>query len=292
LTSIESPLQEAVRIQREKDSAAGKAFASPRSPTLLRLVYLLLGLAAAAGVAVAYLRGEQTLQFAISLSAFALLVTLGIVMAHVTRSKLVESQRRYQARLFIRNLELQDMAMRDDLTQLFNRRYFYERLQRELEQAHRYQRPLAVVVLDVDGLKTMNDVYGHKAGDLVLATMGRLLVECTRTCDVPARIGGDEFGVIMPETDKSGAFAVARRLQQGVEAGSAIEENGRKHKLRVSMGVSGFPWGGDDVDQIVQWADTYMYAAKAARRNQGSSTTQKSCCVKSPAPAGDEAHEV
>jgi diguanylate cyclase (GGDEF)-like protein len=181
--------------------------------------------------------------------------------------------------------------MRDDLTQLFNRRYFYERLQRELDQACNYQRPLAVVVLDVDGLKSVNDVYGHKAGDLVLATMGRLLVECTRTCDVPARIGGDEFGVIMPETDKSGAFAVARRLQQGVEAASAIEENGRKHKLRVSMGVSGFPWGGDDVDQIVQWADTYMYAAKAARRDQSGSSSRKSAVLGGPAPDKVEASE-
>ena len=288
--STEGPLQEAVRIQREKDSTAERALASPRSPSLLRLVYLLLVLAAVGGVVGAYLREEYTLQFLVSLSAFALLGMLGLIMAHVTRSKLIESQRRYQARLFIRNLELQDMAMRDDLTQLFNRRYFYERLQRELDQARNYQRPLAVVVLDVDGLKTVNDVYGHKAGDLVLATMGRVLVECTRTCDVPARIGGDEFGVIMPETDKSGAFAVARRLQQGVEAASAIEENGRKHKLRVSMGVSGFPWGGDDVDQIVQWADTYMYAAKATRRGQASPSTRKRR-AESPAPGGSGAGE-
>ena len=263
--STESPIQEAIRTQREEDSADEQPFASPPSLSLLRLGYFLLGLAAAGGIAGAYLREEYTLLFLISLSAFALLGMLGIVIARVTRSKLIESQRGYQARLFIRNLELQDMAMRDDLTGLFNRRYFYERLQRELDQAHHYQRSLAVVVLDVDGLKTVNDVYGHKAGDLVLAAVGRLLLECTRTCDVSARIGGDEFAVIMPETDKSGAFAVARRLQQGVEAASAIEENGRKHKLRVSMGVSGFPWGGDDVDQIVQWADTYMYAAKAAR---------------------------
>jgi diguanylate cyclase (GGDEF)-like protein len=287
--SSESPLQEAIRVQREKDSTAERAFASPRSPSLLRLVYLLAGLAAVAGVGCAYLREEYTLQFLISLSAISLLGMLGLVMAQVTRSKLIESQRRYQARLFIRNLELQDMAMRDDLTQLFNRRYFYERLQRELDQARSYQRPLAVVVLDVDGLKAVNDVYGHKAGDLVLATMGRLLVECTRTCDVPARIGGDEFGIIMPETDKSGAFAVARRLQQGVESASAIEENGRKHRLRVSMGVSGFPWGGDDVDQIVQWADTYMYAAKGARRDPASSSTRKGSGVQSPAPVRAEA---
>jgi diguanylate cyclase (GGDEF)-like protein len=168
------------------------------------------------------------------------------------------------------------MAMRDDLTQLFNRRYFYDRLQRELDQACDFQRPLAVVVLDVDGLKAVNDTYGHKAGDLLLATLGRLLVQYTRTCDVPARIGGDEFGIVMPETDKPGAFAVASRLQHALESASVVEEGGKRLKLSLSLGLSGYPWGGDDVDAIVQWADTYMYAAKTVRRGEAGATLPSS----------------
>lgn len=166
--------------------------------------------------------------------------------------------------------------MRDDLTQLFNRRYFYSRLERELEQARNFQRPLAVVVLDVDRLKEVNDTYGHKAGDLLLATLGRLLVQYTRICDLPARIGGDEFGIVMPETDKSAAFAVARRLQRSLESASVFEESGKQLNLDISLGVSGYPWGGDDVDAIVQWADTYMYAAKGVHRSETKASSPRS----------------
>ncbi|MGQ9572743.1 MAG: GGDEF domain-containing protein [Dehalococcoidia bacterium] len=231
------------------------------------LLNAILGVAVIAAVTIAHFQREYGLAFAIAVSAIAAVEMLGFACVYVSRRALQESQRRYQARLFIRNLELQDMAMRDELTQLFNRRYFYNRLERELNQARDFQRPLAVAVLDVDGLKAVNDTYGHKAGDLLLATVGRLLVQHTRTCDVPARIGGDEFGVIMPETNKSGAFAVASRLQRGLESASVCEEGGKELRLSISLGVSGYPWGGDDVDAIVQWADTYMYAAKAVRRS-------------------------
>jgi len=168
--------------------------------------------------------------------------------------------------------ELREVATQDELTQLFNRRYFYNRLERELEQARDFQRPLAVMVLDVDRLKEVNDTYGHKSGDLLLATLGRLLVQHTRTCDLPARIGGDEFGIVMPETDKSAAFAVANRLKQSLESESVFEETGKRLKLNISLGVSGYPWGGDDVDAIVQWADTYMYAAKTSSRGETKET--------------------
>jgi len=266
--ATESPVQEAVRAQSEKDSAAEQGFAYPPPPSLLLLANALLGVVVTAAVIMAHLHREYTVAFLTAVSAFAALEVLGFAAVYVSRRRIEESQRRYQARLFIRNLELRDMAMRDDLTQLFNRRYFYDRLQRELDQARDFQRPLAVVVLDVDGLKAVNDTYGHKVGDLLLATVGRLLVQYTRTCDVPARIGGDEFGIVMPETDKSGAFSVAKRLQRALESASVFEENGKRLKLNLSLGLSGYPWGGDDVDAIVQWADTYMYAAKSVRRGE------------------------
>ena len=266
--STESPIQQVARAETEEGLAGEETSAYPPRPSLLLLVNAILGVAVMAGVIIAYLHREYTLTLLTAVSAFAALEVLGFASLYVSRRRLEESQRRYQARLFIRNLELRDMAMRDDLTQLFNRRYFYSRLERELEQARNFQRPLAVAVLDVDGLKAVNDTCGHKTGDLLLATVGRLLVQHTRTCDVPARIGGDEFGIIMPETDKSGAFAVANRLQRGLESASIFEENGKRLKLNLSLGLSGYPWGGDDVDAIVQWADTYMYAAKAVRRGE------------------------
>jgi diguanylate cyclase (GGDEF)-like protein len=126
---------------------------------------------------------------------------------------------------------------------------------------------LAILVLDVDHLKGVNDAYGHKVGDVVLVNLAKLLVKCTRTNDIPARLGGDEFGVIMPETDKDGAFAVANRLQRALEVTPVYEQDGDSLKASVSLGVSGFPWGGDSVDEVVQWADTHVYAAKNSRKN-------------------------
>ena len=266
--STERPIQQVVRAQTEEGSAGEHILAYPPRPSFLLLAHAILGVVVTAAVIMAYLHREYTVAFLAAVAAFAALEVLGFASVYVSRRRLEESQQRYQARLFIRNLELRDMAMRDDLTQLFNRRYFYNRLERELDQARNFQRPLAVAVLDIDGLKAVNDTCGHKAGDLLLATVGRLLVQCTRTCDVPARIGGDEFGIIMPETDKSGAFAVANRLQRAVESASVFEENGKRLNLKLSLGLSGYPWGGDDVDAIVQWADTYMYAAKAVHRGE------------------------
>jgi diguanylate cyclase (GGDEF)-like protein len=265
--ATEGSMPEALRVRSEGDSAGEQTFGPPPPPSLLLGVNVILGAALVVAVFIAHLHQEYTVAFITAVSAVAALEILGFASVYVSRRKLEESQRRYQARLFIRNLELQDMAMRDDLTQLFNRRYFYSRLERELEQAREFHRPLAVVVLDVDRLKEVNDTHGHKAGDLLLATLGRLLVQHTRTCDLPARIGGDEFGIVMPETDKSAAFAVANRLKQSLESASVFEEGGKRLKLAISLGVSGYPWGGDDVDAIVQWADTYMYAAKTGGRS-------------------------
>jgi diguanylate cyclase (GGDEF)-like protein len=204
---------------------------------------------------------------AINALILAGVILIAYVLAAISRRLHVQLERRYRARLFIRNLELQDMAMRDDLTQLFNRRYFFERLRRELDRARSLQSPLAILVLDVDRLKSVNDTYGHKVGDIVLANLAKLLVKCTRTSDIPARLGGDEFGVVMPETDKDGAFAVAKRLQRALDVTPVYEQDGDSLKMNVSLGVSGFPWGGDSVDEVVQWADTHMYAAKTSRKN-------------------------
>ena len=266
--ATDSSMQEELRVQSEEGSAADQGFASPPPPSLLLLANAIVGVVVMAIAIAAYVNREYTAVFLTAVSAFAVLEILAFASVYISRRRLEESQRRYQARLFIRNLELRDMAMRDDLTQLFNRRYFYNRLERELDQARAFQRPLAVVALDVDGLKGVNDTYGHKAGDLLLASVGRLLVQHTRTCDLPARIGGDEFGIVMPETNKSAAFAVASRLQRALESAPVFDENGKRLKLNLSMGVSGYPWGGDDVDAIVQWADTYMYAAKNVRRGE------------------------
>jgi diguanylate cyclase (GGDEF)-like protein len=156
--------------------------------------------------------------------------------------------------------------MRDDLTQLCNRRYFYDRLQRDLDDARGFMRPLGVLMVDVDGLKRINDSHGHKVGDAVLIATAKLLREHTRACDIPARIGGDEFAVILPEADKRGAQAAARRITAAVKHGILCEDSGVSVRLTLSVGISGFPWGGDDVDAIMRAADEDLYVAKEAPR--------------------------
>jgi diguanylate cyclase (GGDEF)-like protein len=205
-------------------------------------------------------------RYALTTAAFLTPLCLGLAMAAITRSMHVDLERRLRAQLAARSIKLQDVAMRDELTQLFNRRYFYERFHRELEEARELEQPLGVAMLDVDGLKGINDTFGHKVGDEVLAAVGRLLSEQTRACDVPARVGGDEFAVLMLDADKRGVGTAVKRLQDALDGATVYENNGASLKLRVSLGASGHPWGGDNVDEIVRAADSELYAVKAVRR--------------------------
>jgi len=254
-------------------SIARRVDAEKRPPsdlTHLRWLLRIAGVVCSGGGAAAVIAGDIALTrltfYILTGAVFLALFVLTTILAGLSRKAHVDVERRYRARLFIRNLELQDMAMRDDLTQLFNRRYFFERLRREVDRARSLQSPLAILILDVDHLKSVNDTYGHKAGDVALANLAKLVIKCVRTTDLPARLGGDEFGVIMPETDKDGAFSVAKRLQRALEVTPMYEENGASLRLSISLGVSGFPWGGDSVDEVVQWADTHMYAAKTSKK--------------------------
>jgi diguanylate cyclase (GGDEF)-like protein len=211
---------------------------------------------------------DPPLHFGLTAVAFLTPLSVGLVMAAITRIMHVNLERRLRAQLAARSIQLQDVAMRDELTQLFNRRYFYERLQRELEEAQDLGHSLGVVLLDVDGLKGINDTFGHKVGDEVLAAVGRMLVEQTRACDVPARVGGDEFAVLMLDADKSGMYTAVKRLQDALDDAGVYENNGASLKLRVSMGASGYPWGGENVDEIVRAADSKLYAMKAMRHRE------------------------
>ena len=193
-------------------------------------------------------------------------VAYSIISAHYIRWTHVALLRRCQAQLLIRTVELQEMASRDELTQLYNRRYFYERIQAHVAQARQTKDPLALVLLDVDGLKGINDMHGHQVGDAIIANLGKIIAKYTRNSDVPARLGGDEFAVLMPHTDKRGAFTLAQRLWDELEQTPMFKGDGQCVMINVSIGVSGFPWGGEDVDEMMHWADTDMYVNKVSRR--------------------------
>lgn len=162
--------------------------------------------------------------------------------------------------------ELRTLAAVDDLTKVYNRRYFFDQLGREIAAAQRYGTPASVLVLDLDGLKKLNDSFGHSLGDEALRTLAQRLVRYSRASDVVARLGGDEFALILPRTDRAGAAEIAQRLQASVESESLAAVPGRELRISVSFGCASFPEDGGDAEQILRQADGCMYAAKAGRR--------------------------
>jgi diguanylate cyclase (GGDEF)-like protein len=195
----------------------------------------------------------------------ALLLVCGMVSARHIRLTHVGLLRRQQAQLMLRTVELEKVAAHDGLTQLYNRRFFYERFQEMLARTRLTRQSLALVVLDIDGLKKINDEYGHAVGDIMIANLAKVIDRHIRTTDVPARLGGDEFAILMEDTDKRGAFALAQRLWDELERVPMYEHEGLQVMLNVSIGVAGFPWGGEDVDEMMRWADADMYANKVSR---------------------------
>jgi diguanylate cyclase (GGDEF)-like protein len=173
---------------------------------------------------------------------------------------------RYREQLLGQIEDLSALVYRDELTGLYNRRHFYEVARVEVEKARISKRPLAVFLMDLDGLKLINDEHGHSVGDTVLANLGRVIAAHTRGDDVPARLGGDEFGILMPGTDKRGAFALARRLWADLEQIPMYESAGTALTVTVSIGLAGYPWGGETIEEMIQWADADMYANKVSRK--------------------------
>lgn len=162
--------------------------------------------------------------------------------------------------------ELRELAAVDELTKVSNRRHFFEQLDREVWTAVRYEATLAVVMLDFDRLKVINDTFGHTVGDEALRALAQRLVRFSRASDLVARIGGDEFAIILPRTDVQGAQELACRLQQAVEEQSLSLPDGQQVSIAISCGVAAFPDDAQDAETLLRRADANMYSAKTARR--------------------------
>ena len=164
--------------------------------------------------------------------------------------------------------QLERLARTDVLTSLSNRRDFYERAQQEVARAKRSGKAFSLMLLDVDFFKKINDQYGHAGGDEVLRRLSRVLSDLLREVDTPARLGGEEFVVLMPETPLEGARLVAERVRAGMEATVVELGDGRLIRFTVSIGLAQWADGEDDIDVPLHRADEALYRAKAGGRNQ------------------------
>jgi diguanylate cyclase (GGDEF)-like protein len=168
----------------------------------------------------------------------------------------IENARRFR--------EARKLADLDALTGLHNRRYFHETLAREVDRAQRYQRRLSLVMVDVDGFKEINDRIGHLAGDAVLAEISDRIRQVVRSADIPCRVGGDEFAVIVPEAEVGQARQLVGRIQRAVSS----QPIARAGRVRVSAGVADLQ-PSDSPTSLFERGDESLYAAKHTAHNGG-----------------------
>jgi diguanylate cyclase (GGDEF)-like protein len=155
----------------------------------------------------------------------------------------------------------------DGLTQLYNRRFFTESLEREFARSRRYGHPFVLVLLDIDHFKQINDRYGHQAGDTVLRKIGALLGTNIRTNDLAARIGGEEFALILPNTRGLGGHALAEKLRR-IVAGETFVHGDDQVLATISLGVAEFSSKLEHSEALIKLADERLYAAKNSGRNR------------------------
>ena len=159
---------------------------------------------------------------------------------------------------------LKKEAVTDSLTELYNRRYFNQALQKEAERAQRLHQPFSLISLDLDYLKKINDTYGHFFGDLAIRTIADILKKNARSIDVPARLGGEEFSVLLPGVDSSGAMIAAERIRAAIEA----QELDTIGHITASVGVGTFPEHSIKLDELLDMTDQAMYKSKINGRNR------------------------
>jgi diguanylate cyclase (GGDEF)-like protein len=167
-----------------------------------------------------------------------------------------------EAHVQSRSRELESQAHTDPLTGLGNLRALQRELTNLLDVQKRYQRPFGLLLMDIDGLKRINDSHGHQAGDRVLMQVGMSLRRSVRSVDTAARIGGDEFCVLLPEQDLKTAAKLAARLATAIE--EEVASPGELASISVSIGVAASPEHGDEAESLIDTADRAMYRAKAA----------------------------
>ena len=164
---------------------------------------------------------------------------------------------------------LQEEARVDPKTGLYNARHFSAELREELARAERFERPMSIVMADLDLLRDINNSYGHLAGDAVLKGIAEIFLSQLRHYDVPARFGGEEFAILLPETTPDQALEIAERIRRAVaDTRFEVETSSEPIRATVSLGVAGYPKHGTDANELVHQADLAVYRAKLQGRNR------------------------
>jgi len=225
------------------------------------LVTLILTIETAVAYAIAAFSGpipdeaaarETLARVGINLTALMLLSYAGIVISRVQKRTREAAVR---------------LSTVDSLTDLYNRAYFFNAVEREIHRSHRFKRGFSLLMMDLDGLKSINDRHGHFQGDLVLRGVAQVIRASLRSVDTPARYGGDEFVALLPETDPTGAYVVAEKIRQEV-SDLLVEAEGQKIVTSMSIGVVCYPEDGRTADELMIAADEAMYSSKRLGKNR------------------------
>lgn len=171
-----------------------------------------------------------------------------------------------EEQLAVKTSELEQLAYYDMLTGLYTRRSILEKLNGWLRHVRRYKGALSVVMLDIDYFKQVNDLHGHRVGDSVLADLAEFMRRSARQTDVVGRYGGEEFLIILPRTDATGAATMARRICKALRGAPLHDASGGALKVTASLGAAEY-CEGDDEDSLVSRADAALYRAKEAGRD-------------------------
>jgi diguanylate cyclase (GGDEF)-like protein len=246
-------------------SEAIEVRSSGDSPESRRIRWLLRAAGAAVllvGWLAVAVRNVGGTAFAVDTAVFAAMATYAYAAAVLSRKDAVRQERKLRLRLLVHNMELENLSMRDELTQIFNRRFLFERLEREMETAKGFKRPLAYIAIQVRFLDHVNSTHGYAAGDRLLAQFGEFLMDCSRATDVPGRTSGSRFGVILPDTSKHGAYTMIERLTQALTETELVDEADEGSPVAV-FGVAGYPWSGETADEIVRLAEADSMAGSS-----------------------------